>query len=111
MFADPAFAPIVARDLEEGQHRNPTDNRGYFTTAYFHHPDELRAEVAAAGFACRGVYGLEGPGWMLPDLDERWADPRKREDLLRVARWLESDPAIVGMSAHLLAVGAKGDGG
>jgi SAM-dependent methyltransferase len=107
LFADPAFAAIVRRDLEHGQHRNETDNWDYFTTAYFHRPDELRAEIASAGFDCQGVFGLEGPGWVLSDFDQRWADPRKREDLLRVARALESEAPVVGLSAHLLAVGTK----
>jgi len=61
----------------------------------------------SAGFMCQGVLGLEGPGWILSDFDQRWADPRKREDLLRVARALEKEAGIVGLSAHLLAVGAK----
>ena len=107
LFADPAFAQIVQQDLEHGQHRNETGNWSYFTTAYFHRPDELQLEVASAGFDCRGVLGLEGPGWILPDFDERWADPRKREDLLRVARALEREASIVALSAHLLAVGIK----
>ena len=29
---------------------------------FFHHPDELRGEVAQAGFAAARVYGVEGPG-------------------------------------------------
>jgi ubiquinone/menaquinone biosynthesis C-methylase UbiE len=107
LFADPAFAAIVRQDLERGQHRNDTGNWDYFTTAYFHRPEELRAEVESAGFACRAVLGLEGPGWILPDFDARWADARKREDLLRVARDLESEAAVVGLSAHLLAVGTR----
>jgi ubiquinone/menaquinone biosynthesis C-methylase UbiE len=107
LFRDPRFAAIVKRDLECGQHRNETENWDYFTTAYFHRPEELAAEVAAAGFRCDGVVGLEGPGWMLADFDQRWADARQREDLLRVARALESEASIVGMSAHLLAVGRK----
>lgn len=107
LFADPAFAAIVQQDLEKGQHRNETDNWDYFTTAYFHRPDELQVDVASAGFNCQGVFGLEGPGWILSDFAERWADPRKREDLLRVARALEREVSIVGLSAHLLAVGTK----
>lgn len=107
LFADPIFATIVQRDLERGQHRNTTGNWEYFTTSYFHRPEELRAEVVSAGFTCQGVFGLEGPGWMLSDFDERWADLRKREDLLRVARALEQEASIVGVSAHLLAVGAR----
>src|SRR5262245_49916091 len=107
LLADPSFAAIVRQDLEQGQHRNETDRWDYFTTAYFHRPDELQDEVASAGFKCRGVFGLEGPGWIFSDFDQRWADARKREDLLRIARKLEREPSIVGMSAHLLAVGAK----
>jgi SAM-dependent methyltransferase len=107
LFADPAFAPIVQQDLEQGQHRNTTDRRDYFTTAYFHRPDELHAEVASAGFKCQGVFGLEGPGWVLSNFEERWADARKREDLLRIARALERESPILGLSAHLLAVGSK----
>jgi ubiquinone/menaquinone biosynthesis C-methylase UbiE len=107
LFADPAFAPIVQQDLIQGQHRNETDKWDYFTTAYFHRPDELAAELTSAGFQCRVVLGLEGPGWIFPDFAERWADQRKREDLLRVARALESEASIVGLSAHLLAVAIK----
>src|SRR5262245_16340360 len=107
LFADPAFAAIVRQDLERGQHRNETDNWDYFTTAYFHRPEELRDEVASAGFTCQGVFGLEGPGWILSDFDQRWADSRKREDLLRVARALEREGSVIGMSAHLLAVGTR----
>ncbi|HSD30318.1 MAG TPA: class I SAM-dependent methyltransferase [Gemmatimonadales bacterium] len=104
LFQDPRFAAIVEQDLREGQHRNPTDRLDYFTTAYFHRPDELRAEVAGAGLILDGLYGLEGPGWLLSDVTARLADPRRRNDLLQVARLLESDPSVLGVSAHLLAV-------
>jgi SAM-dependent methyltransferase len=107
LFADRSFAAIVRQDLEQGQHRNETDNWDYFTTAYFHRPEELHAEVASVGFHCQAVLGLEGPGWILSDFDERWADPRKREDLLRVARALEREVSLVGLSAHLLAVATR----
>jgi ubiquinone/menaquinone biosynthesis C-methylase UbiE len=38
---DPTFAAIVRADLTDGQHRNPTGQHGYFTTAYFHRPADL----------------------------------------------------------------------
>ena len=104
LFQDSRFAAIVERDLREGQHRNPTERLDYFTTAYFHRPEELAAEVSNAGLIVDGVYGLEGPGWVLSDVTERLADPRRRTDLLQVARLLESEPAMLGVSAHLLAI-------
>jgi ubiquinone/menaquinone biosynthesis C-methylase UbiE len=107
LLQDASFRAIVERDLADGQHRNPTQRLDYFTTAYFHRPDELRAELLGAGFAVDGVVGIEGPGWFLPDIVERMADARRRSDLLDAARWLESEPAMTGASAHLLAVGRK----
>ena len=104
LFRDPRFAAIVEQDLRDGRHRNTTERLDYFTTAYFHRPDELRAEVVEAGFMIDGEYGIEGPGWMLPDVAERLADPNRRADLLQVARQLELEPAMLGVSAHLLVV-------
>jgi ubiquinone/menaquinone biosynthesis C-methylase UbiE len=107
LFQDPLFAAIVEQDVRDGQHRNPTGRLDYFTTAYFHRPEDLRAEVLAAGLLIDGLYGVEGPGWMLPDVAVRLADPRRRDDLLRVARTLESEPSLLGISAHLLVVARK----
>ena len=43
-FEDADFVAIARRDVVEGQHRNPTGKANYFTTAFFHHPDELRVK-------------------------------------------------------------------
>jgi SAM-dependent methyltransferase len=107
LFADPAFDSIVQRDLADGVHHNSTGKLEFFTTAKFHRPDELAAEVRAAGFSLVSLVGLEGPEWLMADFEERWRDPRRREDLLRIARALESEPSIQAMSAHLLAVARR----
>jgi SAM-dependent methyltransferase len=103
--ADEAFAAIVEGDLRDGQHRNPTGKVEYFTTAFFHHPEELRAEVAAAGFEVEAVLGIEGPFWTLQGFEAAWADPVRRRSLLDAARAVESEPSLLGASAHLMAVG------
>lgn len=107
LLTDPRFAGIVEQDLRTGQHRNPTERADYFTTAFFHHPDELAAEVKGAGLELAGLFGIEGPGWILPDIVARMADDSRREALLRVARMLETDAPIIGTSAHLLAVARR----
>lgn len=104
---DPEFVRIVRRDLAEGQHRNLTNKPGYFTTAFFHHPDELAAEIEEAGLRHEGTFAVEGPGWLLQDFDEQWSDLGKREWLLTAVRWLETEPSLLGASAHLLAVGRR----
>jgi len=107
LFEDARFTEIADRDLLDGQHRNPTERLDYFTTAYFHRPEELRSEVAEAGLQVLGLYGIEGPGWILPDIDARMSDSRRRADLLRVARSLESESSLLGINAHLLIVAEK----
>jgi ubiquinone/menaquinone biosynthesis C-methylase UbiE len=108
LFADPVFDQIVKRDIADGIHENRTGKLELFTTAKFHRPDELAAEVRAAGFSMLSIVGLEGPGWLFADFNERWQDPRRRDDLLRIARALESEPSIQAVSAHILAVARRG---
>jgi SAM-dependent methyltransferase len=104
---DPNFFRILQQDLKNGQHRNPTNHPQYFTTAFFHHPDELRSEIADAGFAATELYGLEGPGWLLPNFDKEWNDSKSRSKLLTVIRAMEREPTLIGQSAHILAVARK----
>ena len=104
---DSRFAEIVKEDLKTGQHRNPTSQPEYFMDTFFHHPDELRAEVAAAGFEVRGIYGIEGPCWVASRFEAWWNDRTLRELLLQIARAVEIEPSLLGASPHLLAVGRK----
>jgi ubiquinone/menaquinone biosynthesis C-methylase UbiE len=105
--ADPDFAAIVERDLSDGQHRNPTGRPEYFMDTFFHHPEELRSEISEAGFEAASVFGIEGPGWLVHDFDAWWNDPELRSRILRIARRLETEPALSGISAHLLASARK----
>jgi hypothetical protein len=93
-----------ARILADGQHSNPTQIAHYFTSAFFHHPHELREEVEAAGLQLEKMLTIEGIAVFVQDLGERWADTRRREQLLEAVRWLEDDPAVLGITGHLMAV-------
>lgn len=98
---DEAGWAVVEADLAHGEHRPGRRTVELFTTAYFHRPDELRAEVEEAGFVVDALFGVEGPGWSRPDVP---VDEQTFETLLRMARAVEQEPAIVGASAHLLVV-------
>jgi ubiquinone/menaquinone biosynthesis C-methylase UbiE len=101
---NPDFLEIVEQDLRDGQHRD-LRRGGFFTTAYFHHPDELAPELQEAGFAVEAVLGIEGPGALL---EARWH--HRMDVLVRAARAVESEPMLIGASLHLLAVGRKTGG-
>lgn len=108
VFEHDGFARVVERDLADGQHRNDTGRAEFFTTAYFHQPDELEAELREAGFGLEGLFALEGPGALVPDFARRWAEPPARERILDLVRRVEREPALLGASPHLLAVGRRG---
>jgi ubiquinone/menaquinone biosynthesis C-methylase UbiE len=106
---DPTFARIVEQDLRDGQHRNPDNQPGYFTTAFFHHPDELQAEVREAGWAIVETVGIEGPGWWLPrEFADWWDDADRRDRLLAAVRAVEREPSLLGLGPHLMVVARNG---
>lgn len=104
---DPAFVEITERDRATGRHLNPTGEPRYFTTAYFHHPLEIGAELRAAGLVDVVTLGVEGPAWMLQDLEQQWSDPVRRERMLAALAAIESEPTLLGASAHLLSIGRR----
>ncbi len=104
---DPKFFEIVKQDLKDGQHRNPTDNADYFTSSYFHHPDEIEPEINEAGFHVEKILAIEGPGWLVRDLDSKMKTALKRERILEIIRMLEEDRSLLPLSDHIAAVARK----
>lgn len=104
---DPLFEPVVHRSIKEGQYRNPGSDPLYFTTAYFHLPSELCDEMKEAGFVVEDLLAVEGPAWLAKDFDQVWEDEALRNRLLDIARRVEKEPALLGASPHLLAVGRR----
>jgi ubiquinone/menaquinone biosynthesis C-methylase UbiE len=100
ILGDPLFRSIVDRDLQDGQHRNP-DVVGHpelFTTAYFHLPSELRDEALAAGMTDTQMFAVEGPSWILEDLEDL-------DNQLFAARAVESEPSLMAATSHFLVAG------
>jgi SAM-dependent methyltransferase len=100
--SDPKMRALVKQNLADGRHHSLGDPK-QFTTAYFHRPEEMAAEVEEAGFLPEGLFAVEGPGWLLFDR----ADQESQENILHVARELEQEPTVIGASPHLLAIAYK----
>lgn len=78
-----------------------------FPAGHFHTAAELAEELAGAGFVDVEVHGLEGPAssaleYVLPDNESLHGE------MLRFARYASSDPHLVNLSGHLLAIGRVG---
>jgi SAM-dependent methyltransferase len=74
---------------------------------YTHRPDELAAEVVAAGLQLTDLVGVEGVAFALSDLADRLADPARREVVFGAARAVERVPELLGLSPHLLATARR----
>jgi hypothetical protein len=70
-------------------------------------PGELAREVSEAGLHLHAVVAIEGPAWMLPDIEQRLADPARRERVRRAIRRVETEPSLLGATSHLLAVARR----
>jgi ubiquinone/menaquinone biosynthesis C-methylase UbiE len=104
---DPEFRDIMRYDLQSGQHRNPKNREHYFTTAYFHHPSELRREFDAAGLTHIETLAVEGPAALIARVSDQWHEPEWREQVLALLRLIEDEPSLLGASPHLLAIGRR----
>jgi SAM-dependent methyltransferase len=100
---DSDYMEMVAEELANGRHHRPP-KWNVFTTAFFHHPDELKIELEEAGMRHEGTFGVEGPAWMAPDFAENWKEEHKRSVLMELARKMECEPA---MSPHIMAIASK----
>ena len=92
------------RNLRVGLSQDPARPAEGSFWAYFHHPDELRAELEDAGYQDIRLVAVEGFAWLLGDLEQRMADPA---DLLRAVRLTETEPSMLGTSAHVIGIAHK----
>ncbi|MGH3305563.1 MAG: class I SAM-dependent methyltransferase, partial [Streptosporangiaceae bacterium] len=71
-------------------------------TAYVHRPNQLRAEVRAAGLELIDLVSVEGLAFALP------ANDSDIELLIDAARQTERIPELMGLSQHMLLTARRG---
>ncbi|WP_371663584.1 class I SAM-dependent methyltransferase [Streptomyces sp. NBC_00280] len=104
LYFDPAHRARTDGVSTHGRHG--TDH-GTFTTAYLAEPTEVPAEFTEAGLVPEGQYGLEGVAWLMGGVEQWLDDPERREAVMSATRRIESEPALLGASGHVLTVGRR----
>ena len=107
---DDEFVPIMRHDLATGQHRNPNAEPRWFTTSYFHRPEEIPGELAEAGLCLDRMALIEGPLWMIESLPGYLVDPARTGYLLEMLRAVESEPSLFGAGSHLMTIARRPKG-
>ena len=104
IISDPDVRAGFEVNIERGLSADPANLREGGFWAYFHRIDEIAPEVEGAGFVDANLIGVEGHAWLLGNLVELVQDP---VPLLEVLRLVESEPALLGMSAHVITIATK----
>ena len=106
IISDKAVQAMLKTDVTTGCHYSP-EGLQYFTTAYFHKPEELEQELLAAGFSNIELLAIEGPLFNLPNFEAIWQDENKRALLFWFTQAIEKERSLLGASAHFMALGYK----
>ena len=108
LLGDKDFVEMITREIADGQHiKKPNTAYTGLGHSFFYLPKELKNEIEAAGFREADIRGVIGPCWLVPNLDEQWKDPARRENILHIVRLLEREESILGLSTHLVSVAWK----
>ncbi|MFD1176657.1 class I SAM-dependent methyltransferase [Paenibacillus puldeungensis] len=102
-----AFMEMVQRELTDGQHIRPEQYPNFIARAFFHTPEELKAEIEEAGLAYEKTLSVEGPIWIVPAFEQKWTDKNSKERLMKIAELVEEQESLLGMSPHMLAISRK----
>lgn len=92
------------RTIDTGLSQDPARVPDGAFWAYHHTPDELRSELDDGHFGSVRMIAVEGFAWLLGDLEEMMSRP---EPLLRAVRMTESEPGMLGCSAHIVGVATR----
>jgi SAM-dependent methyltransferase len=93
-----------ALNIDAGLSQEPANAADGSFWAYFHRPDELQQELTDADLDDVGLVAVEGFAWLLGDLESRMANP---EPLLRAVRLTETEPSMLGCSAHVIGTATR----
>jgi SAM-dependent methyltransferase len=100
MYREYPEAVSLLGDVEATGILQPLAHGGF--SGYCHRPEELLTESREAGLEHLDLVLVEGLGFALLDLDERWANPEDRERVLDAARRIERVPELLGLGPHLI---------
>lgn len=98
------YFDMVLGEIATGLRDNRALKNKTFIRAYFHLVEEIEDECRECGLEVAGSYGVLGPAWNTPDLEEAVKDEKKKERLLQVAGLMEQYPM---QSTKIMTVGIK----
>jgi SAM-dependent methyltransferase len=107
LIKDHAFEKILLNDLRTGLHTNDTDNIEYFTTAFFHTPQEIHNEISESALIIEKLVAVESAGWLIDNLSEKIKDQVYNERIQKIINLIESNSDLIAISPHIIGIARK----
>ena len=63
--------------------------------------------MTRAGFVLGAIFAVEGPVRLLKEFGQHWQQREKRQWLLGLARQLENERSLLGVSGHMILKATK----
>lgn len=104
----PGIFEMCKAELTSGIHTPPKNMPGVLPSAYFHRPEELKAEFEEGGLTYLDIYPVEGLIWMDKNYFETRSDPKKKETAMELMKITEIDKSLLSLSPHMMIAGRKG---
>jgi hypothetical protein len=74
---------VIKGEITIGHHHIKPDKYPCFIArSYFHLPKESANEISNAGFKVEKNFAVEGPTWIVPDLDAVWDSDCSKKTIL-----------------------------
>ena len=103
----PEIFRMCKEELISGVHTPPKSMPGVLPAAYFHTPDELKAEFEEAGLVYLDTYAVEGMIWLDKNYFESRSDPKKKQTMMELMQITEKDQSLLSLSPHMMVAGKK----
>ena len=84
-----------------------SDNLEYFTTSFFHTPQEIRNEISESGLKPEELLAVESLGWVIDELTEKIKDQHYWDKIQKIITSIESNTDLIAMSPHIIAIARK----
>lgn len=98
----PSFFGMCKEELKSGVHNPPVDFPWLLAEAYYHKPNELKAEFVEQGCTYLNTYAVEGMIWLDKDFFGSMANEKKKKTLMELARITENDSNLLTFSPHMM---------
>jgi len=98
----PDFLQMCLDELTTGNHNAPKSMPGVLPHAYYHRPEQLKAEFAESGLQFLGLHAVEGVVWLDKNYFINRADNEKKKIHQQLLDATESDEGLLALSPHMM---------